>query len=168
MLSSSHRHRDASAQHVRTQSVAARSSAGRSRTARRPRAKPNHHRKSRQAKDRLQEAIVLPGIEARATAHHRSPDQIAVAPISKQQAGYGAAVLAAFEDAGIRAVAYDSTDTLSRRIVSAHEMAVPVLAVVGAREMRDGRVTLRERDGSQLNVTLADAVSRLRARTAPS
>jgi len=77
-------------------------------------------------------------------------------------------VLAAFEDAGIRAVAYDSTDTLSRRIVSAHEMAVPVLAVVGAREMRDGRVTLRERDGSQLNVTLADAVSRLRARTAPS
>jgi threonyl-tRNA synthetase len=77
-------------------------------------------------------------------------------------------VLAAFEDAGIRAVAYDSTDALSRRIVSAHEMAVPVLAVVGAREMRDGRVTLRERDGSQLNVTLADAVSRLRARTEPS
>jgi len=50
-----------------------------------------------------------------------SPDQVAVAPISKEQAGYGAAVLAAFEDAGIRAVAYDSTDTLSRRIVAAHE-----------------------------------------------
>jgi threonyl-tRNA synthetase len=97
----------------------------------------------------------------------QSTDQVAVAPISKEQAGYGAAVLAAFEDAGIRTVAYDSTDTLSRRIVSAHEMAVPVLAVVGAREMRDGRVTLRERDSSQVNVALADAVSRLRARTEP-
>ncbi len=78
-----------------------------------------------------------------------SPDQVAVAPISKEQAGYGAAVLAAFADAGIRAVAYDSSDTLSRRILAARDMAVPVMAVVGAREMSDGRVTLRERDGSQ-------------------
>jgi hypothetical protein len=28
--------------------------------------------------------------------------------------------------------------TLSRRIVAAHEMAVPVMAIVGGREMRDG------------------------------
>jgi len=47
-----------------------------------------------------------------------SPDQVAVAPISKDQAGYGADVLAAFEDAGIRAVAYDGADTLSRRILA--------------------------------------------------
>src|SRR5665647_791712 len=84
-----------------------------------------------------------------------SPDQVAVAPISKDQAGYGADVLAAFEDAGIRAVAYDGADTLSRRIVAAHEMAVPVMAIVGGREMRDGRVSLRERDGSQADVPLA-------------
>ncbi|WP_283816961.1 His/Gly/Thr/Pro-type tRNA ligase C-terminal domain-containing protein [Bradyrhizobium sp. AUGA SZCCT0283] len=96
-----------------------------------------------------------------------SPDQVAVAPISKDQAGYGADVLAAFEDAGIRAVAYDGADTLSRRIVAAHEMAVPVMAVVGGREMRDGRVSLRERDGSQADVPLAEAVSRLQARARP-
>ena len=40
-----------------------------------------------------------------------SPDQVAVAPISKDQVGYGADVLAALEDAGIRTVAYDDTDT---------------------------------------------------------
>jgi Threonyl-tRNA synthetase len=73
-----------------------------------------------------------------------SPDQVAVAPISKDQAGYGADVLAAFWDAGIRAVAYDGADTLSRRIVAAQEMAVPVMAIVGGREMRDGRVNLRD------------------------
>ena len=93
-----------------------------------------------------------------------SPDQVAVAPISKDQAGYGAEVLAAFRDAGIRAVAYDGADTLSRRIVAAHEMSVPVMAIVGGREMRNGGVRLRERDGSQADVPLAEAVSRLQAR----
>src|SRR6266481_8543880 len=34
-----------------------------------------------------------------------SPEQVAIAPISKDQARYGADVLAAFWDAGIRAVA---------------------------------------------------------------
>jgi len=81
-----------------------------------------------------------------------STDQAAVAPISEGQAGYSADVLAALEDAGIRALAYDSTDALSRRIVAAHEMAVPVMAIVGGREMREGRVSPRERDGSQADV----------------
>ena len=92
---------------------------------------------------------------------------VAVAPISQDQAGYGADVLAAFEDAGIRAVAYDGADTLSRRIVAAHEMSVPVMAIVGGREMRDVGVRLRERDGSQADVPLAEAVSRLQARARP-
>jgi threonyl-tRNA synthetase len=39
-----------------------------------------------------------------------SADQVAVAPVSKHQAGHGADVLAAFEDAGIRAVAHDGAD----------------------------------------------------------
>ena len=96
-----------------------------------------------------------------------SPDQVAVAPISQDQAGYGADVLAAFENAGIRAAAYDGADTLSRRIVAAHDMAVPVMAIVGGREMRDSRVNMRERDGSQADVSLAEAVSRLQARARP-
>jgi threonyl-tRNA synthetase len=96
-----------------------------------------------------------------------SPEQVAVAPISKEQAGYSTAVLAAFEDAGIRAVAYDSAETLSRRIVAAHDMAVPVMAILGAREMREGRVSLRERDGAQADVALAEAVSRLQVRAQP-
>jgi threonyl-tRNA synthetase len=96
-----------------------------------------------------------------------SPDQVAVVPISKDQAGYGAEVLAAFEDAGVRAVAYDGDDTLSRRIVAAREKAVPVMAIVGEREMQDGRVSLRERDGSQIDVSLAEAVSRLQQRARP-
>jgi threonyl-tRNA synthetase len=96
-----------------------------------------------------------------------SPDQVVVAPISKDQEGYGAHVLAAFEAAGVRAVTYDGADTLSRRIVAAYEMAVPVMAIVGEREMRDSRVSLRERGGSQADLPLPEAVSRLQARARP-
>jgi hypothetical protein len=42
-----------------------------------------------------------------------------------------------------------------------------VMAIVGGREMRDGRVSLRERDGSQADVPLAEAVSRLQAMARP-
>ncbi|MET0674442.1 MAG: threonine--tRNA ligase, partial [Bradyrhizobium sp.] len=96
-----------------------------------------------------------------------SPEQVAVAPISREQGGYGADVVAAFADAGIRAVAYDGADTLSRRIVAARDMAIPVMAIVGSREMRDGRVSLRERDGAQVDLPLAEAVSLLQARARP-
>ncbi|MFQ3459751.1 hypothetical protein PMN64_41490 [Bradyrhizobium sp. UFLA01-814] len=47
-------------------------------------------------------------------------------------------------------------------------MAVPVMAIVGGREMRDVRVSLREHDDLQADVPLAEAVSRLQARARPA
>jgi len=70
---------------------------------------------------------------------------VAVAPISKDQAGYGADVLAAFEDAGSGPLPNDGADTLSRRIVAAHENGVPVMAIVGGREMRTAGESARAR-----------------------
>jgi threonyl-tRNA synthetase len=88
-----------------------------------------------------------------------SPEQVAVAPISREQADYGADVLKAFEAVGLRAVCYDGPETLSRRIVAAHEAAIPVMAIVGEREKAAGTVTLRERSGAQSVLPLADAVA---------
>jgi len=90
-----------------------------------------------------------------------SPDQVAVAPISRDQMDYAAEVLEALEDAGIRAVLCGGAETLSRRIVAAHETEIPVVAILGQREKQDRRVTLRERDGRQSVVSLADAVATL-------
>ena len=97
-----------------------------------------------------------------------SPDQVAVLPVSQVHGGYAAEVTAAFEDAGIRATCYDGADTLSRRIVSVHGMAVPVMAVVGGRETKERSVTLRERDGSQASLPLAEAAAMLRKRCDPA
>jgi threonyl-tRNA synthetase len=41
------------------------------------------------------------------------------------------------------------------------------MAIVGGREMREGRASLRERDGSQADFPLAEAVSRLQSRGRP-
>jgi threonyl-tRNA synthetase len=93
-----------------------------------------------------------------------SPDQVAVAAISPDQADYASEVFDVFEEAGLRAVRYDGAETLSRRILSAHENKVPVMAIVGRREQENRSVTLRERDGAQSVVSLSDAAEMLSKR----
>jgi threonyl-tRNA synthetase len=93
-----------------------------------------------------------------------SPEQVAVAPISRNQADYAGEVVRAFEDAGLRTVTYDEAETLSRRIVSAREYEVPVMAIVGQREKEERKITLRERDGKQSVLALTDAIASLSMR----
>jgi len=93
-----------------------------------------------------------------------SPEQVVIAPISQQQSDYAAEVVAALEDAGIRTALYDQGETLSRRIVTARDAQVPVMAVLGRREKAARTVTLRERDGTQAILSLPDAVAMLSKR----
>ncbi len=93
-----------------------------------------------------------------------SPEQVAVAPISREQVDYATEVLEALQSAGLRAVCYDGAETLSRRIVAAREAVIPVMAIVGRQEKASARVTLRERNGTQSVVGLANAVAALSAR----
>ncbi|HEX7921855.1 MAG TPA: His/Gly/Thr/Pro-type tRNA ligase C-terminal domain-containing protein [Bradyrhizobium sp.] len=96
-----------------------------------------------------------------------SPDQVAVAPISRDHSDYAARVLDALEAQGIRGVLFAGADTLSRRIVAAHEASVPVVAIVGQLEVQQGTVSLRERAGAVSVLPLADAIRALRRRARP-
>ncbi len=93
-----------------------------------------------------------------------SPDQVAVMPVGRDQAGYAAEVIEALEDAALRTVSYDGAETLSRRIVAAHEAEVPVMAIVGKKEQADRTVTLRERDGTQSVLAFTETVVTLARR----
>lgn len=84
-----------------------------------------------------------------------SPEQIAVAPISRDEAGYGGEMMDILDHAGLRVVMYDGDETLSRRIVA---------AILGRREAEACSVTLRERDGSQSSLPLSEADRVLAAR----
>jgi threonyl-tRNA synthetase len=88
-----------------------------------------------------------------------APDQVAVAPISQDQASYAAELLDSLLDVGLRAVLYAGAETLSRRIVASHEAGIPVMAIVGRREAAERTVSLLERDGSQSCSPLPDVTS---------
>jgi threonyl-tRNA synthetase len=93
-----------------------------------------------------------------------SPEQVAVAPIAQEQADYAAEVMDMFEGAGLRAAFYGGAETLSRRIVAAHEAEVPVMAILGRREKQSRTITLRERDGAQVTLSWMDAATALSSR----
>ena len=90
-----------------------------------------------------------------------SPEQAAVVPISREQRAYACEVVDALELCGVRTVLLDGAETLSRRILTAHESRVPVIAVLGKREMAERSVSLRERLGAQYSRTLSEAVKML-------
>ncbi len=102
--------------------------------------------------------------------HHRgelplwlAPDQVTVAPIGATQAEYARAVARRLEVEEIRAVLDDRAETLARRIVDSRTAGIPILMAVGAREQRDGTVSVRVRHGRPEVLPLDDAIARLKA-----
>jgi threonyl-tRNA synthetase len=102
--------------------------------------------------------------------HHRgalpfwlAPDQVVVCPVSADQQDYARCVIDAFNEAGLRCAIDDSDETLSRRIVAAHEKRIPIICTVGGREASARTVSLRERDGRQVVLSLSDAIQWLKS-----
>ncbi len=87
-----------------------------------------------------------------------APLQAVVLPVSEAQSDYGARVHAELQKAGLR-VDMLSEGTLAKRIAMVHEDGVPLVFVLGKREVERQSVTLRfgESDG-QSEVALDDAV----------
>jgi len=78
-----------------------------------------------------------------------APVQVIAVPVGEAQAGAARAFVDACVGAGLRAEAlYDGSVGL--RIREAAGRKVPYLAVIGEREVTDGAVALRARDGSRL------------------
>ncbi len=100
--------------------------------------------------------------------HHRgrlpfwlAPEQVVILPISDQQDEYAREVSDEFSSMGFRCIVDAADETLSRRIVSARERLIPVFIVVGNREANDRSVSMRESDGNQITLSIAEAISHL-------
>jgi threonyl-tRNA synthetase len=92
-----------------------------------------------------------------------APDQIVVASINDAQAGYARQVAAVLEAEHLRVVVDDRSERLAKKIVDARKAGIPVLMAVGAREMRNGTVAMRERGDRQSVLPLAAVADVLRA-----
>ncbi len=101
--------------------------------------------------------------------HHRgrlpfwlAPDQIVITPVSDQQDEYAREVSDQLASMGLRCRVDTADETLSRRIVFARELMIPVFIVVGKREANNRSVSIRELDGKQMTLSIEEAISHLK------
>jgi threonyl-tRNA synthetase len=93
-----------------------------------------------------------------------APEQVRVLPISDKVADYAHAVLAALQQAGLRAHVDLRPEKIGAKIRDAQLEKVPVMLVVGAKEAETSAVSYRDRvEGDKGAMPLADAVARLKA-----
>lgn len=85
-----------------------------------------------------------------------SPEQVRVIPITSGHNEYASGIVERLVDAGVRAEADLSSDRMNNKIRQAQLMKVPYMLVVGDREMEEGTVSLRRRDGKRQNGMPAD------------
>jgi threonyl-tRNA synthetase len=78
-----------------------------------------------------------------------SPDQVRVIPITDAHNDYAMKLVARMKGKGIRAEADLSNDRMNAKIRQAQLFKIPYMLVVGEREMADGTVSLRKRDGTR-------------------
>lgn len=96
-----------------------------------------------------------------------APEQVVVASVGPAQQDPVVAVAAQLEQAGLRVAVDTGPDTLSRKIVRARDQAIPIMAVVGAREAHDGTVALRFRDRLDPARSLAEVLPMLQRLASP-
>lgn len=91
-----------------------------------------------------------------------APEQIVIANVTSAQEAYARKAVAALGREGLRAVVDSRQERLGRKIAEAHDQGVPLVGVVGEREMERGTLSLRWRGGRQEELSLGDAARRLR------
>ena len=80
-----------------------------------------------------------------------SPEQVRVIPVTSSHNGYAAQIEERLAGAGVRVAADLSSDRMNNKIRQAQGMKVPYMLVVGDREVEEGSVSLRRRDGTRQN-----------------
>lgn len=95
-----------------------------------------------------------------------APRQVRVLPIAEAQQSHAEQLLAELRRQGIRADLDASSESLGRRVALAHEAGVAELAVLGAREVADGRVALRV-GAEQRILSRSQFLEEIKVRAAP-
>ncbi len=76
-----------------------------------------------------------------------SPTQVKIIPISDKNLSYGQKLLEQFKEAGIRAELDDKNSTMQSKIRDGQLQKIPYMVVVGEREEKEKKITVRSRRG---------------------
>ena len=87
-----------------------------------------------------------------------SPIQVRILPVSDPQLEYAKAVADKFKAVGIRAEADTGSERLGKMIRNAEKQKIPVMAVVGAKEVESNTLSIRTRASGELGSLAVDEV----------
>jgi threonyl-tRNA synthetase len=91
-----------------------------------------------------------------------SPVQAVAIPVAERHDDYLRGVVAAMTERGLRAEVDVSDDRMQKKIRTAQLQKVPFMLIAGDRDVEDGAVSFRYRDGRQdNNVPVDDAIARI-------
>ena len=91
-----------------------------------------------------------------------APEQVRVLPVHPEQRSYAEEVAILLRAQQVRASVDASSETLARRVAEAHGLRIPLLWVVGAREMAERSVTERGRAEDRKARPVLEAIGRAR------
>ncbi|WP_448515312.1 threonine--tRNA ligase [Parathermosynechococcus lividus] len=93
-----------------------------------------------------------------------APEQVRLLPVSDEQRPFAAAVAAQLAAVGVRSSVDSSGDRLGKQIRNGETQKIPVMAIVGAKEVESNTLSIRSRaDGDIGSVSVATAVETLAA-----
>ncbi|MGP1580364.1 MAG: threonine--tRNA ligase [Wolinella sp.] len=74
-----------------------------------------------------------------------APTPVMIIPIGDEQLGYAKHLRLELQNVGVYAEVYDKNETLNKKIRTAEKQRVPMIVVLGEREVSDKKVALRDR-----------------------
>ena len=95
-----------------------------------------------------------------------SPDQVKVLPVSEKYTEYAENVCTLLKNSEIRASIDSRNETLGKRIREISLLRVPVLVIVGEKEVADGTVSVRREGVDQGSMTVSDFIKYMDAAVA--
>ncbi len=95
-----------------------------------------------------------------------APIQVDLLPISENELDYAKSIASELTKAGIRVEVDESASTLGKKMVNARNMKVPYMAILGKQEVENKTVTLKNRVGEQITLTLDECLAKLKQEVA--
>ncbi|HKC14785.1 MAG TPA: threonine--tRNA ligase [Patescibacteria group bacterium] len=92
-----------------------------------------------------------------------APMQVAIIPISEKHVEKSREILTELENEGIRSEVYEKNGTMQLKVREATLQKVPFLVIIGDREIESSKVSVRTRDGKNLeSEKLSDFIKRVK------
>jgi len=91
-----------------------------------------------------------------------APTQLTILPISENELGYAQEIAQSLTQEGFRVNLDETSNTLGKKMVRAREWKVPYMAILGKQEVENKTLTLKNRAGEQITLTLDEVIAKFK------